>query len=81
MMSLLDECPKRIFFFQLPTLNKYCFGVELAPAHQVIKKLRKAHLWVYTRNLARHAAMAAECDKKKAMTFTEILNTCTSIEK
>ena len=64
-MSLLDECPKHIFFFQLPTLNKYCFGVELAPAHQVIKKLRKAHLWVYTRNLAPHAAMAAECDKKK----------------
>ena len=27
-----------INFFQLPKLNKYCLGVELAPAHQVIKK-------------------------------------------
>ena len=26
------------FFFQLPKLNKYCLGVELDPAHQVIKK-------------------------------------------
>ena len=25
-------------FFQLPKLNKYCLGVELDPAHQVIKK-------------------------------------------
>ena len=32
---------QNIFFFQLPKLNKYCFGVELAPAHQVIKKAEK----------------------------------------
>ena len=25
-------------FFQLPKLNKYCLGVELAAAHQVTKK-------------------------------------------
>ena len=25
-------------FFQLPKLNKYCLGAELAPAHQVIQK-------------------------------------------
>ena len=37
-----------MFFFQLPKLNKYCLGVELAPAHQVIKKLKMDHLWVYT---------------------------------
>ena len=37
-----------INFFQLPKLNKYCLGVELAPAHQVIKKLKMDHLWVYT---------------------------------
>ena len=34
-------------FFQLPKLNKYCLGVELNPAHQVIKKLKMDHLWVY----------------------------------
>ena len=27
-----------IYFFQLPKLNKFCLGVELDPAHQVIKK-------------------------------------------
>ena len=37
-----------MYFFQLPKLNKYCLGVELAPAHQVIKKLKMDHLWVYT---------------------------------
>ena len=26
------------FFFQLPKLNKFCLGAELAPTHQVIKK-------------------------------------------
>ena len=39
----------KIIFFQLPKLNKYCLGVELDPAHQVIKKLKMDHLWVYTR--------------------------------
>ena len=44
-LSFLDECS---IFFQLPKLNKYCLGAELAPAHQVIKKLNMDHLWVYT---------------------------------
>ena len=35
-------------FFELPKLNKYCLGVELAPAHRVTKKLKMDHLWVYT---------------------------------
>ena len=35
-------------FFQLPKLNKYCLGAELASAQQVIKKLKMDHLWVYT---------------------------------
>ena len=35
-------------FFQPPKLNKYCLGIELDPAHQVIKKLKMDHLWVYT---------------------------------
>ena len=38
----------KIYFFQLPKLNKFCLGVELDPAHQVIKKLNMDHLWVYT---------------------------------
>ena len=39
---------QNIFFFQLPKLNKFCLGVELDPVHQVIKKLKMDHLWVYT---------------------------------
>ena len=39
--------PKYIFF-QLPNLKKYCWGVEMVPAHQVIKKLKMDHLWLYT---------------------------------
>lgn len=31
-------------FFQLPNLKKYCLGVEVASAHQVIKK-RKMDYW------------------------------------
>ena len=38
---------QNIFFFQLPKLNKYCLGVELALAHQVLEKLKMDHLWVY----------------------------------
>ena len=36
------------YFFQLPKLNKYCLGAELAPAHKVIEKFNMDHLWVYT---------------------------------
>ena len=36
------------FFFQLPKLKEFCLGVELDPSHQVIKKLKMDHLWVYT---------------------------------
>ena len=39
---------QNMFFFKLPKLNKYCWGVELALAHQVIEKLKMDHLWVYT---------------------------------
>ena len=54
-------------------------GVEPAPAHQVIKKLKMDNLWVYT---LFHAATGTECDKKKTKTkkgmlVTEILITCT----
>ena len=40
------------------------FGGGLAPVHQVIKKLKMDHLWVYTLSVPLHAATATECDKK-----------------
>ena len=43
-------------FFQLPKLNKYCLGVELALAQRVIEKLKMDHLWVHK---------LTECDKKQ----------------
>ena len=47
MIIFFGRMPK-IYCFQLPKLNKFCFGVDLDPAHQVIKKLKTDHLWVYT---------------------------------
>ena len=47
-MIIFFECMPKIYFFQLPKLNKFCGGVELDSAHQVIKKLKLNHLWVYT---------------------------------
>ena len=46
MPKIMGSC-QNIFFFQLPKLNKYCLGVELALVHQVIKMLKMNHLWVY----------------------------------
>ena len=37
----------KVYFFQLPKINKYCLGVLLDPVHQVIKKLKIDHLWIY----------------------------------
>ena len=53
----------KISFSQLPKLKKILFGVELALAHQVIKKLKMDHLWV-DELYPLHAATATECDKK-----------------
>ena len=47
MIIFLRWMPK-IFFFQLPKVNKHSLGVELARAQQVIKKLKMDRLWVYT---------------------------------
>ena len=47
----------------MPKLNKYCLGVELDPAHQVIKKV-KIICWS-TGSVPLHAATATECDKKQ----------------
>ena len=51
------------YFFQLPKLNKYCLGAELAPAHKVIK----SSIWIIcgsARCIPLHAATATECYKK-----------------
>ena len=64
-------------FFQLPKRNKYCFGVEMALAYKVIKKAEKGS------SVGLHAVSCTmpqrlqNVIKKKGMTFTEILNTCT----
>ena len=42
--TCLVKYPKYVLFFSY----KYCLGVELAPANQVIKKLKMDHLWLYT---------------------------------
>ena len=47
-LPFLVECPKYIFFSCLTKLHKFCLGVELDPAHHVIKKLKMDHFWVYT---------------------------------
>ena len=75
-LSFLDECPKYIFF-QLPKLNKYCLGVELAPAHQVIQKAENGSsegLHAVSRTMPQRLQNVI---KKKGMPVTEILNTCT----
>ena len=62
--ALLWKGARIIIFFQPPKLNKCCLGVELDPAHQVIKKLKMDHLWVYTL-YPTSCPTATECDKKK----------------
>ena len=46
-LSFVDECPN-FFFFSAAESEQILFGVQLAPVHQVIKKLKMDHLWVYT---------------------------------
>ena len=43
------------------------WGVEVASAyHEVIKKLKMNHLWLYTlHDIALNATTATECDKKQ----------------
>ena len=69
----------KIYFFQLPKLNKFCLGVELDPAHQVIKKLKMDHLWVYTLypTSCRNGDRMWQKKNKKGIPVIEILNTCT----
>ena len=52
-------------FFQLPKLNKYYLGAELAAEHQVIKKLKMDHLWVYTQSHFMTQRLQSVIKKKK----------------
>ena len=65
----------KIYSFQLPKLNKYCLGVELALAHRVIEKPKMDHLWVYK---LYHAATVTESHRQKVRTkiFVLIIWTC-----
>ena len=75
--------PQKIFF-QLPKLNKYCLGAELAAYAAGDKKAQNGSS-VSLHTIPLHAATATECDKKKkqkkqnkkGMPVTKILNTCT----
>ena len=44
----------------MPEINFFQLGVELDPAHQVIKKLKMDHLWVYTQNVIKKNKKACE---------------------
>ena len=69
----------KIFFFQLPKLNKYCLGAELAAYAAGDKKAQNGSS-VSLHTIPLHAATATECDKKntqKGHAITEILNKCT----
>ena len=67
------------FFSASYSLKKYCFGVEVAPAYQVIKRIKMDHL--FTRCIPLHAATTTEFDKNKktggGLPVTKLLNTCT----
>ena len=54
----------------MPNLDKYCLGVEICRAHQVIKKLKMDHLWP-----ALSHSMLQQL--QNVIKVTEILNTCT----
>ena len=57
----------KIFFFQLPKLNKYCLGAELAAYAAGDKKAQNGSS-VGLHAIPLHAATATECDKKKTQT-------------
>ena len=54
----------QIFFFQLPKLNKYCLGAELAAYAAGDKKAQNGSS-VGLHTIPLHAATATECDEKK----------------
>ena len=53
-----------MLFFQLPKLNKYCLGAELAAYAAGDKKAQNGSS-VSLHTIPLHAATATECDKKK----------------
>ena len=74
----------KIYFFQLPKLSKYFLGVELDPAHQVIKNSNGSFVGLHAvshfmpqrlQNVMKKKKKTKQ--NKKGMPVTEILNTCT----
>ena len=60
-LSFVDECPKYIFFFQLPKVNKYVLGFSWL----LRTRWQKSSKWIIcwsTRRVPHHAATATECD-------------------
>ena len=76
-----DQMPNIYIFFQLPKLNEYCLGVELAPAHQVIKKVLNGSsvgLQAVSHSMPQRLQhVIKKKQNKKGMPVTEILNTYT----
>ena len=64
-------------FFQLPKLNKFCLGVELDSANQVIKKLKMDPKAVSHFMPQQLQNVIKNKKNKKGTPVTEILNTCT----
>ena len=68
----------KIYFFQLPKLNKYCLGVELDPAPQVIKGVQNGSFGgLHSVSQFMPQWLQDVIKKQKGMPVTEILNTCT----
>ena len=62
--------------------KKYCLGVELAPAHQVIKKAQNGssvglHPVSHSMPQRLQNVIKKKQTNKKGMSVTEVLNTCT----
>ena len=75
-LSSSDECLKFIFFSSsYLNLNKYCLGVERAPANQVIKSSK----WIICEStccIPLHAATATKCDERKTKGGCWLLKFC-----
>ena len=76
----LDQCPKYIVSAAL-SKKLYCLGVEVAPAQQVIKKLKMNHLGPYMLHGLSHLIpqrlQMMVIKNKRGMPVTELLNTST----
>ena len=79
MIIFLDECPMFIFFSPSYSKKNIVWGVEVAPAYQVIKKLNIDHLPLYLLypTPCRNGYRISYKKNNGDMPVTELLNTCT----